>query len=150
MDKSKFPEERIPLEGEAGHQLFPQLGDNFEVLGPSTSDYNCIAHSLGKKDLWVNPQTGSADAPFARMDEKYRDSGFYRSDEMCLEQEPEISRIVLYATKSAEGHIQKITHAALQEPDGTWSSKLGQGPLFATLPQKLSTALFSVKPWQFI
>jgi type VI secretion system secreted protein VgrG len=107
MDKSKFPEERFPLEGEAGKNLFPYLGDNFEVLGPSTSNYNCIAHSLGKTDLWINPQTGPVDAPFIQMDEKYQAAGYERSDELCWEWESETSKIVLYATKSAEGGIQK-------------------------------------------
>ena len=37
-------------------------------------------------------------------------------------------KVALYAVATPEGYA-KFTHAALQHDDGTWSSKLGAGPL---------------------
>ncbi len=129
MGKGKFPEERAFLEGGEGQQLFPHLGSAFEVLGPATWDYNCIAHSLGWNNQWMNPQTGPANEPLAIMDLKYQVQGFARSATLDLDWEPGKQKVVLYALKHVDGSIREITHAALQESSGTWSSKLGQGPL---------------------
>jgi hypothetical protein len=70
MDKSKSPGERRKLDAIRG-LAFPNLGDHYEVEGPSTPRYNCIAHTLGDHGRWVNPQTRSAADPLSEMDRRY-------------------------------------------------------------------------------
>lgn len=143
MDYSAFSNERSLLEGEVGRSLFPNLGRNFEVLEPSSPNYNCIAHSLGIIDLWINPETGDPENPFGVMDKKYLEIGFQRIDHCNFELDSPQSKVVLYALMNEEGQIQAITHAAIQEFDGTWTSKLGQGPLIRhETPNSISGPFF--------
>jgi type VI secretion system secreted protein VgrG len=129
MDRSRFPEERAVLESEECQQQFPDLGSAFEVLGPAPPTYNCIAHSLGYGDRWINPQTGSASEPLALMDSRYQAHGWLRASTPTWDREPGKQKVVLDALRNADGSIREVTHAARQEDDGTWSSKLGQGAL---------------------
>src|SRR5437588_10777973 len=68
--------ERAALLSPSLKQSFPRLGERFVVLGPSTPDYNCIAHSLGLHDRWVNPMTGARSHPPGLMDELYAAQGY--------------------------------------------------------------------------
>src|SRR5262245_58221707 len=129
MDRTKFREERLVLERPGGQRLFPHLGTDFEVLAPSTEDYNCIAYSLGRLSVWINPQTGPEENPFALMDLLYQGAGFIRAGTVEMSLEPGKRKVVLYATRKPDGGIERLTHAAVQEADGNWVSKLGQGPL---------------------
>jgi hypothetical protein len=107
------------------HQSFPRLQLKYvEVLGPSTRQYNCIAHSLGV-NRWVNPETGDAQNPLAPMDRMYGELGYVREPEMNFALEPGKQKVVLYAALNPDATIRNVTHAARQEPDGTWTSKLG-------------------------
>ncbi|AGP42298.1 hypothetical protein SCE1572_52050 [Sorangium cellulosum So0157-2] len=129
MDKSKLPEERQAMEDNGLHDHFPKLGDNYEVLGPQDENYNCIAHTLGKNDTWVNPVTGPATNPLQGMDAIYGAQGYTRSPGMDFSLKPGTQKVVVYATKRADGTIDEITHGAIQDEHGTWTSKLGQWPL---------------------
>ena len=143
MDRTKFPEERLILEGPGGRRLFPHLGSDFEVLAPSTEDYNCIAYSLGRLSVWINPQTGPEQNPFAAMDLLYQDLGFIRAGTLEVSLESGKRKVALYATLTSDGRIERITHAAAQETDGNWVSKLGQGPLIRhETPAAVSGPLF--------
>lgn len=108
---------------------FPHLLTNFEVLEPPGKHYNCIAHSMGIHNRWINPQTGPAAWPFGPMDQLYQPLGFHRLPTLDLSLKKGVQKIVLYALKNPDGTIKEVTHAALQEKDGVWSSKLGQLPL---------------------
>jgi type VI secretion system secreted protein VgrG len=102
---------------------------DFEVLEPGVSSrYNCIAHTLGIHSRWVNPRTGPANNPYMYMDRMYAQLGFRRVSRGDLSLNPGMRKIALYATVSG-GRIREVTHAAVQEADGTWTSKLGQLPL---------------------
>ncbi len=129
MDKTKYTQERTLLESLQGQQALPNLGDNFEVLKPSTPDYNCIGHSLGFDDQWMNPVTGPSDNPLAVMEGKYTNQGYTQLATLNYNLEPGSRKVVVYATKNPDGSIDEITHAAIQDGHGTWESKLGQGPL---------------------
>ncbi len=129
LDKTKDPDERKFLEGPEGKKVFPKLGSDFEVLGPSTDEYNCIAHTLDDHTQWVNPETGSTDNPLGKMDDMYAKKGYKRSPTMDISKEPGKEKVVVYATKNPDGSINEVTHGATQASDGTWTSKLGQGPL---------------------
>ena len=111
-------------------QGFPRLLDpDVEVLAPGTREYNCIAHSMGIHDYWVNPETGGTDNPLEPMDRLYGRLGYSRLTDMdltvCVGQE----KVVLYATLNPDASINQVTHAAHQEADGSFTSKLGQLPL---------------------
>jgi len=108
---------------------FPRLGGNFEVIGEGTRRYNCIAHSLGIHDHWVNPETGPADAPFSAMDRMYARLGYTREKDLNWKLEKGMEKVVLYATLNPDGTINQVTHAAHQEADGSFTSKLGSMPL---------------------
>lgn len=109
-------------------KAFPSLGGNFEILGPATGGpttpgaYNCIAWSMGYVDHWEWPASG-ANATVADLDADYRQHGFTRLATLDYSLQPGWEKVVVY------GHyvngVLMPTHGALQNDDGTWSSKLG-------------------------
>lgn len=107
---------------------FPHLGDH-EVLSPSTGSndkpgaYNCIAHSLRVYDRWVWPGT-----TVEEFDRLFYSHGFKRIGLLDYAFKGETEKVVLYAKFHGDGRIE-CTHAAKQLADGTWTSKLGSGPL---------------------
>src|SRR5437879_5232026 len=61
FNKSRFPQDRQSIEQSSS---FPNLKGDYEVLEHGNHKrYNCIAHSLGIHDQWVNPETGPAGNP---------------------------------------------------------------------------------------
>lgn len=139
MDTAKFPAERRWVLGLKDR--FPKLGADFEVLGAGTPDpdtcaaragtrqaipgtYNCIAHTAGIKNVWVNPyQTG------AGWDDYYGPLGYKRAAGTDTSFTTGTQKVAVYATKRPDGQLKQYTHAAVQDADGTWTSKLGSGPL---------------------
>lgn len=128
LDKSKYPEQRTAYAGSL-KSAFPMLGDNFEVLGPATPDYNCIAHTLGKHEEWVNPVTGPSGDELKGMDAMYKQQGYKRLPSKDYSYVPGKQKIVVYATMNPDGTIKAVTHGAIQDNTGAWTSKLGQLPL---------------------
>jgi hypothetical protein len=63
------------------------------------------------------------------MDALYQEHGFQRVPEMTFALDSGRGKVVLYALAADDGTIEEITHAAIQDPSGTWESKVGQGPL---------------------
>jgi hypothetical protein len=110
--------------------LFPNLRVNsFEILDPRIgTTYNCIAHSLGIYDRWINPKTGPPGNPLGYMDQMYLLKGYQRAASVDYRVAPGVKKVMLFALV-AGGQIQEVTHAAVQQADGTWTSKLGQLPL---------------------
>jgi len=142
LDKSKFPEERKKYE-DTLESAFPQLGDKYEVLGPGTSDYNCIAHTLGENDQWVNPVTGPRGSELAGMDSIYAKQGYKRLSSLDYSYQKGKKKIVVYATTNPDGTIREVTHGAIQDDTGAWTSKLGQGPLIRhETPDALDGAVY--------
>jgi type VI secretion system secreted protein VgrG len=140
LNKSKYPEQRIKYDYK---KFFPNLGDEYEVLAPNTGDYNCIAHTLGKNNVWVNPITGTKSVPFAEMDKIYTTIGYKRLSLMDFSYKLGIPKIVVYAIKNPDGSIKEITHGAIQDNCGTWESKLGPWPLIRHLtPDALNSSLY--------
>jgi hypothetical protein len=151
LNTAGFPNEREKLASPAERRSFPRLGTNYEVLAPSTpyqgklnvirrsaaitvlapektaprKVYNCIAHSLGIHYGWVNPETGPAANPLTKMDQMYRVRGYTRLSTLDYRLVPGKQKVVVYATVNANRQIKAVTHAAIQSPDGTWTSKLG-------------------------
>lgn len=106
---------------------FPGLTeDNFVAIGPSDGGYNCIAWSLGKRDEWVWPGTR-----VESFDALYAEQGYRPLDEIDLSPEPGVEKIALYGHKRRLGGRAEIevTHAARNDAEGRWMSKLGTEPL---------------------
>lgn len=107
---------------------FPHLR-RCQVLAPPTGRagtkgaYNCIAHSVKVYDRWVWPGTHVAD-----FDHLYRSRGYRRTPRLDFSFDPALEKVVLYAKAGKHGEVE-CTHAARQLSDGSWSSKLGSGPL---------------------
>src|SRR5262245_38164726 len=98
----------------------PQLDRQLKVIDAPPQDYNCIAHTLGIHNQWIDPQTGPANSPMGPMDQIYGKYGYRRTDKLDLQAKPGQERVALYGTVGKDGNVQRITHAALQEPDGSW------------------------------
>jgi type VI secretion system secreted protein VgrG len=123
LDERARPEERATLETPEERKSFPHLGRHYEVLGPASKRYNCIAWSLGVTDRWVWPGEKVSD-----FDALYGDQGYKRRKGLDFRREPGVDKVVLYGKVRKDGSVQ-ATHAARQLSDGAWSSKLGQLPL---------------------
>ena len=147
MDTKQYPDQRKIVNG--WKESFPNLTDYYEVLEPGTPSpkltstiaglepdkygrtaspppgtYNCIAHTGGIRNLWVNPyQTWDAWNCY------YNPLGYKRELHRFLATHVEegIQKVAIYGIKR-DGNLE-FTHAAIQEKDGTWTSKLGSGPL---------------------
>lgn len=124
---SKYAREYDLLRSSSWASGFPNLG-RFEVLAPSTGKagekgaYNCIAHSIKVYSRWVWPGTTVAD-----FDKLYGSYGYRRVKGLDYRFDKRYEKIVLYA-KVNKGKWE-CTHGARQLADGTWTSKLGAGPL---------------------
>src|SRR6516165_283948 len=57
---------------------FPYLGHNYQVLGPATPTYTCIAHTLGIHNRVIFVITGPPSDPFSYMDQLYLTQGYRR------------------------------------------------------------------------
>lgn len=125
---SLFARDYALLRSPAWAANFPNLGD-IQVLAPSTGKagekgaYNCIAHSLKIYSRWV--WEGDTVASF---DALYGRHGYRRVKGMDFRFDPRVEKIVLYAKVHPNKRVE-CTHGARQLADGTWTSKLGAGPL---------------------
>jgi len=121
LDKDRFRDERNVLETQY-RTAHPNLLTNYEVLGPSSPErtYNCVAWSVGITKRWVWP--GSSLEDFDRL---YAKHGYRRASNMDFRLKKGVRKIVLYGLVNDDGTV-KCTHAARQEANGTWTSKLGK------------------------
>jgi hypothetical protein len=107
---------------------FPNLS-RYEILAPSTGRentkgaYNCIAHTLRVYTRWEWPGKRVAD-----FDKLYASHGYRRIRKLDYRFNPRLDKVVLYAKRDKNGQLE-CTHASRQLTDGTWTSKLGAGPL---------------------
>ena len=125
LDTTRYPSLRSQV-----MSSFPTLKANpskFEVLGSatpsqfvSTNTYNCIAWSVGVVSNWVWPGAGRV----SDFDVLYGRYGFRRISTLDYSLQRGVQKIVLYADSKGN-----CTHGSWQNIDGTWTSKLGSGPL---------------------
>jgi type VI secretion system secreted protein VgrG len=147
LNRNWHPEARRGFLREDIRREFPRLGENFEVLDPTTGmRYNCIAHSLGTHSRWVNPPPVGAGAnPLLYADQLYARAGYRRAAGLDLRLAPGRRKVAVYATVNLDGTLHAITHAAVQEADGSWTSKMGQMPLIRHLaPGDLRGSVYGV------
>jgi hypothetical protein len=98
---------------------FPHLGSDYQVLGPATGRYNCIAWSFGITDKCVWP--GKSLELFDGLNARF---GYKPADGLDYQCQRGVQKIVLYG-KRVNGKFE-VTHQARQMPDGTWTSKIGK------------------------
>ena len=91
--------DRTSLESPSGRQSFPHLGHDYEVIGPATKVYNCIAWSINVTDHWVWPGERRED-----FDQLWA-NGYQRIDGLDYSYRPDVDKVVLYMKR---------------KPDGTW------------------------------
>lgn len=137
LDLTRNSSDRYHLVAEEQKRSFPRLGNRFEVLGPATVTYNCICWSIGNDNSWVWPREPGQPVSLADFDGLYGIYGYKRIDGLDLAREAGVEKVVVFALVR-DGRLE-MTHAARQNPDGTWSSKLGSLPLIRHLrPDDLS------------
>ena len=101
--------------------------EGYQVTSEPNDDYNCIAYAAGETDRWWShiigadyywPEHASHTPSIQSLIEAFAGLGY----ELCENagNEPGFSKIALYANWQGDW-----THAAVQMPDGGWSSKLG-------------------------
>jgi hypothetical protein len=126
--RERFAEEYRLLASPSWRHDFPNLGSRFVVIGRSTGKYgtpgtyNCIAHTVGVHNQWVWP--GDQVGDFDRL---YGQYGYRRVRGLDYRVHPQLDKIVLYG-KHQNGRVV-CTHGSRQQRNGTWTSKLGAGPL---------------------
>ena len=105
-------------------RAFPTLcGSRYDVTSPPDKRYNCIAWAAGDSQRWWWPQGGYWPPGAARaltvdgFVEAFKTLGFVETD--CFDVEAGVEKVAIYALGGVP------THAARQQPDGMWASKLG-------------------------
>jgi hypothetical protein len=113
---------------------FPNLKD-YAVTSEDDPGYNCIAFAAGDTTLYWDPEAvpepGYYWPPGARRDDD--DNEDVEALKRCFAElgykecqdgkhEPGYRKVALYAAK-----IEDWTHAAVQQENGEWKSKLGRG-----------------------
>jgi hypothetical protein len=106
--------------------IFPSLtDDNFRITSSDTNTYNCLAWVIDEDSYRVDPLSGRWGTGVVRtptieaLMEVYEEHGFEECTDDSIEKG--YVKIAIYA----EPMTGRITHAAKQCPDGSWTSKLG-------------------------
>ncbi len=102
--------------------------EGYEVTSEPTGDYNCIAYAIGETDRWWThvegsdgyywPEHASRTPSIVSLIEVFAGLGYAPCGDAG--DEPGFRTVALYADQHGDW-----THAAVQLPDGGWSSKLG-------------------------
>ncbi len=123
---------------DAHGDVFPRLErKDWEAVSPASKDFNCIADSLGdhEHNVWPGPALADFDQLYARH-------GYVPLDGLDYSLQPELEKVVLFAIQPGQpGYAtyrqgleeDKLallpglicTHAILQQPDGSFTSKNG-------------------------
>ncbi len=111
--------------------VFPHLTANgVAETAPPDARYNCIAWAAGRVDAWWWPDADGdafwpATAPRAETVAAFVAAFTALGFDSCAagDHEPGWEKIALYAVDGVP------THAARQLSDGSWTSKLGRGPV---------------------
>ena len=99
---------------------------NYSITRLPTPRYNAFAQTIGDRDQWVYPLQDDKD--MRGLTAFYAQHGFTRLNSLNIDFEPGIEKVVIFGWRNKKGRLVQITHAAVQRPDGAWSSKLGPGP----------------------
>ena len=109
---------------------FPTLSrEGFQIVAQPSDKYNCIAYAAGDFHNWWDnnlvrywPAHAARSSGVESLVEVFAGLGFERCEDG--RSEDGIQKIALYANSAGDW-----THAAVQQPNGRWRSKMGGGPL---------------------
>lgn len=108
-------------------QVFPNLGNDFDITSPRDTDYNCIAWAARDNALWWWPDKQytkfwppevEREATIEAFIKAYATLGYIVCSNGTLE--PGYDKIAIFANDKNEPK-----HAARQLNNGHWTSKLG-------------------------
>jgi hypothetical protein len=106
-------------------KAFPRLTPaNWRVTSPATTDYNCVAWSMGDVERWWQPgvywpiPAPEGDYGIGVLEQAFLSLGYRDSADGSLEEG--FVKVALY------GSSLLYAHAARQLPNGKWTSKLGR------------------------
>jgi hypothetical protein len=109
-------------------ETFPGLAaGGHRITSPPDPKYNCLAWAAGDTANWWWPGLGKEHwppgIPRERTLDAFQQAFALLGYAVCDGEEPEagFERVALFADDSG-----KPTHAARQQPDGSWTSKLGK------------------------
>ena len=121
MDTSRWEQALI--------HLFPNLTtENFEIVEQPPGDYNCIAYAAGDTSKQWDYHLGRYWPSWATRSSRMQSlievfAGLQYEECQDGSHEAGYQKVALY---EAGGAIQ---HAAIQQPNGRWRSKMGHGPV---------------------
>jgi hypothetical protein len=122
-----YPEQRAGFAAD-----YPQMGEDFEVLAEPEGRYNCIGFASGTEAEWVQLLPGGdRDATLAFYDRVFRmayGGPYRRLPAVDVRHRPGWQKVVLYGMVLAGGELI-VLHAAVEDFDGTWLSKMGEDAL---------------------
>ncbi|MBC6418616.1 MAG: hypothetical protein GDA44_07390 [Prochloron sp. SP5CPC1] len=109
--------------------LFP---DQYQIISPKTSDYNCIAWAAEEDDRWWDPTDPYGywldevprELTLAAFIKLYQMLGYESCDSAKLE--PGWQRVAIYTRNNGDPDDAQPTHVARQLPNGRWTSKIGE------------------------
>ena len=112
-------------------QDLPNLTDNnCTITSPATTLYNCIAWAAGDDSIWWEPDPQDQYYWPPNIHRAYTAAAFLQAYsslgyKLCFDGalEEGTEKVALYGKGTAGAETP--THAALQLPDGKWTSKLG-------------------------
>lgn len=98
----------------------------YKVTSPESKEYNCVAWTIGRNDIWIWPHPRFFWPENIRCDDKLPSFiEFYQAFEYstCNDDKLEVGyeKIAIYIHPDTNN----VTHAAKQMSSGKWTSKLG-------------------------
>lgn len=110
-------------------RAFPYLTtENFEIVGPPSGRYNCIAYAAGDTSKRWDNHLGRYWPPWATRSSSMQSlkevfAGLQYEECQDGNHEAGYQKLALYEARGA------MQHAAAQMPNGRWRSKMGSGPV---------------------
>ncbi|MDY6803909.1 MAG: hypothetical protein SXA11_08890 [Cyanobacteriota bacterium] len=107
--------------------------DEYKIISPETSDYNCIAWAAEEDDRWWDPTDPDCgywpdgvprELTLKAFIRAYETIGYLPCDNS--EVEPGFQKVAIYAKEDSIDDAGQPTHAARQLPNGRWTSKIGE------------------------
>ena len=92
----------------------------FNVMSLANDQYNCFAYSMDVHDRWVWWETTF----YGQAIRKYVGLGYRISHFFDVKFSPAEKKVALYFNSRGQ-----VTHAAVQNTNGMWESKVGEGPV---------------------
>ena len=110
--------------------FFPDLSEAYDLVGPAGETQNCISYTVGEQfTSWTSPDFCPYDIDkwppgTSTVTEFYQKRGYALQDDLKTGFKEGVQKIVVFVGSTDDGLMCK--HAAVQQPNGNWRSKLGK------------------------